>query len=147
MQKLLCVLFALALNLSASAQDVKAPRIKFLTDEFDFGQFSASAGTKQCSFVFVNKGTGKLVITNVHAYCECIKTSYPKDFIAPGDSGKIVVSYTSNQLGEFMKDVQVYTNCEPSLYRLKLTGEIVEEKVPVSTKKTQSKKKSKRRKR
>lgn len=120
------VILALASLVDASAQSSNAPRIKFDKTSCDFGTFSKTDGTKSCVFKFKNKGTAKLVITKVHAFCDCISYTYPQDFIAPGDSGQIAVTYTSDHVGAFNKNLQVYTNCSESMIRLYLRGMIVE---------------------
>lgn len=118
-------MLALVSFFDASAQTSNAPRIKFDKTSCDFGTFSNIDGSKSCVFKFKNRGTAKLVITKVHAFCDCISFTYPQDFIAPGDSGQISVTYTSDHVGAFNKNLQVYTNCTEPMVRLYLQGTIV----------------------
>lgn len=145
--KILTLLLTLAFCVNASAQEDRFPKIRFYGGEYDFGQFDTLAGPQTHVFTFKNTGTAKLVITKVNAFCECLSVTYPKDFIAPGDTASVVVTYNSNQTGTFYKDVQVYTNCQTPMTRLFVKGEIVEGKIaPVVEKAKQTAKKKKKRK-
>ena len=109
---------------SASAK--KYPEIKFEKTTIDFGVFSQDDPVQKCVFKFTNTGKGKLVINYVHASCGCTVAEFPKDFISPGASGEIVVTYngTGRMPGRFKKHVQVFTNCKNDLTRIFIQGEM-----------------------
>ena len=129
------VLLALCMFvLGASAK--KRPDIKFEKTTIDMGTFSMDDPVQKCIFKFTNTGKAKLVINAVHASCGCTVAEYPKDFISPGASGEITVTYngTGKFPGRFKKNIQVFTNCNPDMARIFIQGEMTD--VPVS-KKTQ----------
>ena len=129
---MLLAIFTVALGIQAK----KFPEIKFEKTLVDFGTFSMDDPVQKCTFKFKNVGDAKLVITSVHASCGCTVADYPKDFIAPGATGEITVTYDgSNKMpGRFKKNIQVFTNCQEEMARIFIQGDMTD--VPVS-KKTQ----------
>lgn len=127
------MLFAVCL-FSLGIQAKKNPQIKFEVTTIDFGTFSMDDPVQKCTFKFTNTGNAKLVINAVRASCGCTVPDYPKDYIAPGASGEITVTYNGSgkMPGRFKKSIQVYTNCSDELVRLFIQGEMTD--VPVSKK-------------
>ncbi|MBO4673116.1 MAG: DUF1573 domain-containing protein [Bacteroidaceae bacterium] len=127
---LLMALFTMALGMQAK----KFPQIKFEKTTIDFGTFSLDNPVQKCTFKFKNVGDAKLVITAVHASCGCTVADYPKDFIAPGASGEITVTYdgSGKMPGPFHKNIQVFSNCKEEMSRIFIQGEMTD--VPVSKK-------------
>jgi hypothetical protein len=105
----------------------KYPEIKFEKTSIDLGMFSEDEPVQKCVFKFKNVGEKKLVINYVHASCGCTVPEYPKDFIAPGDSGQIVVTYNGKGKypGKFKKYIQIFSNCKDDLTRIFIEGEMV----------------------
>jgi hypothetical protein len=133
MKKILMISLMLLCGITfVSAQ--KPAEIKFEKTTIDFGTFSMDDAIQKCTFKFKNVGDAKLVITAVHASCGCTVADYPKDFIAPGASGEITVTYDgSNKMpGRFKKNIQVFSNCEEDMTRLFIQGDMTD--VPVSKK-------------
>lgn len=130
--KLLMLLAVCLFSLGIQAK--KNPQIKFEVTTIDFGTFSMDDAVQKCTFKFTNTGNAKLVINAVRASCGCTVPDYPKDYIAPGASGEITVTYngTGKMPGRFKKSIQVYTNCNDELVRLFIQGEMTD--VPVSKK-------------
>lgn len=118
---LLCSLFV-----SVGMQAKKYPEIKFEKTTIDIGTFSQDDPIKKVTFKFTNVGKGKLVINYVHTSCGCTIADYPKDFIAPGGSGEIVVTYNGEgkMPGKFKKHVQIFTNCKDDLTRIFIQGDM-----------------------
>lgn len=112
----------------------KYPEIRFDKTTKSMGVFSMDDPVQKVVFKFTNVGKSKLVINYVHASCGCTVAEYPKDFISPGASGDIVVTYNGfgRMTGKFKKSVQVFTNCKDDMTRIFITGEMVD--VPVSKK-------------
>ena len=115
-------------------QAKKYPEIKFEKTTIDLGRFSIDDPIQKCTFKFTNVGEAKLVINTVHTSCGCTVADYPKDFIAPGASGEITVTYdASHKLpGKFKKSIQIFSNCKEDMARVFIQGEMTD--VPVSKK-------------
>lgn len=129
------MLVALLFGLSVSAK--KYPEIKFEKTTIDFGTFSMDEPIQKAVFRFTNVGKAKLVINYVHASCGCTVAEYPKDYIAPGASGEITVTYNGfgKIPGKVKKNVQIFTNSKSQMTRIFIVGEMTD--VPAS-KKTKS---------
>lgn len=102
----------------------KYPVIKFEKTVIDFGTFSQDEPVQKAIFKFTNVGDSKLVINYVHTSCGCTVAEYTKDFISPGGTGQIVVTYNGSgkMPGEFKRYVQVFTNCKDELNRIFIKG-------------------------
>lgn len=153
-RKLLFIFFALALTMGASAQrrttsskttttstvkntsrkpsstsqntktTSKGPVMSFETTQHNFGKVQLNKSKKWVA-KFKNTGDEKLVIAGVNVFCNCMKADVPKDVIAPGESGQITVTFTGESMGDFMKNLQVYTNCSSPMTRLYIEGTVV----------------------
>lgn len=119
----------------------KYPEIKFEKTTIDLGTFSEDEPVQKCVFKFTNIGKGKLVINYVHASCGCTVAEFPKDFISPGASGEITVTYngTGKMPGRFKKHIQIFTNCKNDLTRIFIQGEMSALKKEVLDKKMERK--------
>ncbi|NLV51924.1 MAG: DUF1573 domain-containing protein [Bacteroidales bacterium] len=128
------ILFLALFTLALGVQAKKYPEIKFEKTIVDFGKFSMDDAIRKCTFKFTNTGDAKLVITAVHVSCGCTVADYPKDFIAPGASGEITVTYDgSNKMpGRFRRNIQVFTNCKEDMVRIFIQGDMTD--VPVTKK-------------
>lgn len=104
----------------------KYPEITFEKTTVDFGLFSQDQTLHTCVFKFTNTGKAKLVINYVGTSCGCTVADYPKDYISPGGTGEIRVTYDSKGKipGKFRKVIQIYTNCKDDLTRLYIIGEM-----------------------
>ena len=104
----------------------KYPEIKFDKTTIDFGTFSQDETLHSCVFKFTNTGKAKLVINYVSTSCGCTVADYPKDYISPGGSGEIKVTYDSKGKlpGPFMKAIIIYTNCKDDMSRVFIKGEM-----------------------
>ena len=89
--KTMMIVLACLFAMSATAK--KYPVIKFEKTTIDFGTFSQDNPVQTCVFKFTNVGKAKLAITYVHTSCGCTVADYPKDFISPGGTGEIKVTY------------------------------------------------------
>lgn len=79
---------------------------------YDFGNVPRKGGDLTKEFVFVNEGTAPLVITRVVTSCSCLKASFPKRPVSPGDRAVIRITYEphKSEPGVFHKVIQVYSN-------------------------------------
>ena len=123
--KVFCLLLTL-LTVSLSVSAKKYPVIKFDKTTVYFGTFSQDSPVQSCVFRFTNVGKSKLVINYVHTACGCTAATYTKDFISPGGSGEIRITYdgTGRMPGKFKKYIQVFTNCKNDLTRLFIQGDM-----------------------
>ena len=78
----------------------------------DFGDVPRKGGDLVREFTFTNDGTVPLVVTRVISSCSCLKASYSKRPVAPGESGTISIIYEphKSEPGAFNKVIQVYSN-------------------------------------
>ena len=123
------IMMVLACVFAMSATAKKYPVIKFEKTTINFGTFSQDNPVQTCVFKFKNVGKAKLAITYVHTSCGCTVADYPKDFISPGGSGEIKVTYdgTGKLPGKLKKTIQVFYNGKPNsedLVRIYVTGDM-----------------------
>lgn len=112
---------------NAPAKNTSAGKaiIKLQNSRYNFGKVKLGQ-TKKYEFVFKNEGDAKLVILDSNVFCSCMKVTIPSAPIEPGQSGKIIMEFTGQEVGEFMKNAQIYTNCEQPMIRLNIEGEVIE---------------------
>ena len=102
------------------------PKFQFETDNHDFGKIIQGEKVTY-SFQFKNVGKSDLVITGASGSCGCTVPSFPKNPIAPGQTGKIDVQFNSEgKKGIQNKTINVSANTQPNTVILKIKVEIVE---------------------
>ncbi len=75
------------------------------------------------TFKFTNNGTEPLTISNASASCGCTFPKWPREAIAPGASGEIVVRFDSKgKSGQQSPVITVVANTNPQQARLSLRG-------------------------
>ena len=79
------------------------------------------------TFEFTNTGDSPLIITNATGSCGCTVPNYPKEPIAPGETGEIKVNFNAAALGVFDKTVTITANTEKPA-TLSIKGEVVAKK-------------------
>lgn len=133
MKRLLFCLIAI-MAMAVSVQAKKYPQIKFEKSVVDMGTFCMDEPVRKCVFRFTNVGDAKLVINKVRVTCGCTVVDYPKDFIAPGGSGEIMVTYdgTGKMPGRFKKSITIEANTKDVLTRIFIQGDMTD--VPVAKK-------------
>ncbi len=100
-------------------------KIEFKTTEFNFGSIKEDGGVANSSFTYTNIGDAPLIINNVTASCGCTTPSWPKEPIAPGKTGEIKIGYNpKNRPGPFRKSVSVYSNTQPAISVLVISGDV-----------------------
>lgn len=83
--------------------------IEFESETLDFGTLPHK-GDASGSFTFWNRGTADLLISFCKGTCGCTVPQCPTEAIKPGEKGSIKVSYDSNRVGAFTKNVNVTSN-------------------------------------
>lgn len=72
-----------------------AAKMAFSKKEHDFG--TANEGdVLETTFSFTNTGKSELIITDAKSTCGCTVPDWPKQPIAPGETGEILVKFNTN---------------------------------------------------
>lgn len=103
----------------------KVAKIVFDADLHDFGRLSSGESISY-SFHFRNTGNADLVINGCEATCGCTVADYPRQRIAPGGEGYIVVTFNSaGKSGQQYQEVTVSTNAQPGRQKLKIVAQVM----------------------
>ena len=95
--------------------------IIFVSTVHDYGTIvQGSDGT--CTFNFTNKGKAPIVLNDVKASCGCTVPEWTRTPVAPGQKGKIKVTYNTNTVGAFNKSITVNSNAKNSPVVLMIKG-------------------------
>lgn len=92
---------------------MNAQEITFEEEVIDYGEVAKGADGAR-AFTFTNTGDKPLIIKRVKPSCGCTVADYPKEPIAPGESGEINVSYDTNRVNAFSKTIEVHSNAVES---------------------------------
>jgi len=115
------------LNGIDTAMANELPTMDFTDSMHHFG--TASEGEKlMFDFTFKNNGKGPLLISNAQGSCGCKAAEYPKEAIAPGQSGTIKVVFNSaGKPGHQEKEVGISTNTARGLQHIYITADVTPE--------------------
>ncbi len=129
MKKIVLCVIACLLSFSVQGQK-KYAEIKFDATTFDFGKFYSDAGKQSHTFTFTNTGNMPLIINQAMSSCGCTVSTYTKEPVAPGKTGKVNVIYNGlgKFPGKFNKTITLRTNAKTALVRLRIEGDMVERK-------------------
>ncbi len=119
-------------NNSALASAIEQPalpsgpvtQMEFAEQRFNFG--TVVEGEK-VTHVYTFKNTGKepLILSNARGSCGCTVPQWPREPIAPGDTGEIKVEFnTANKRGQRSQKVTLTANTNPPETFLYLEGEV-----------------------
>ncbi|MDX5346377.1 MAG: DUF1573 domain-containing protein [Hymenobacteraceae bacterium] len=113
---------------TANQQDINAeaaiPVLSFEKPEHDFGTIKPGEVVKH-TFTFKNTGKAPLVIESATASCGCTVPQWPREPIAPGETGKIEVQFDSKgKFGQQAKQVTIRANTQPNITTLTIKGNI-----------------------
>ena len=116
-------------NNSKSASNISndgtAPIMKFAETVHNFGDMIQGERVVY-GFNFTNSGGSNLVITRVSTSCGCTVGEYPKEPIAPGESGVIEVTFDSHKRKGYQnKTITVLANTEPNSTTLRIKTKII----------------------
>ncbi len=99
--------------------------VVFDTYDHDFGDINQDTENEKI-FAFKNTGSEPLVITNAKGSCGCTVPEYPKNPIAPGETGEIRVVYSpGKQQYKQTKSVTITANTEPPTTVLKVYANVI----------------------
>ncbi len=113
-----------AKSASKKGNNNEMPVISFAKTEHDFGKLIQG---EQVSVIFKFENTGELplLISKVSASCGCTASKYPTEPIAPGEEGRLEVTFDSKgQRGMQNKTVTVLTNTQPQSTILRLKAQV-----------------------
>lgn len=100
------------------------PEVKFDMEVWEFGEIN-EGDIIDTIFTFENVGTEPLIISNAKAGCGCTVPQWPKEPIAPGETGTIAVKFNSKgKPGQQNKPVTLTMNTTPNTMQLRLVGKV-----------------------
>lgn len=98
--------------------------IQFAEMEHDFGTIEQKT-TNPKVFTFTNTGDEPLIISNAKGSCGCTVPEYPRQPIAPGETGEIKVIYSpGTQVNQQVKTVTITANTEPATTVLRIKADV-----------------------
>jgi hypothetical protein len=98
--------------------------IQFAEMEHDFGVIDQNT-TNPKVFTFTNTGSEPLIISNAKGSCGCTVPDYPREPIAPGETGDIKVVYSpGNQANQQTKSITITANTEPATTVLRIKANV-----------------------
>jgi len=101
-------------NSAEGTTNTKMPQMTFEKTEHTFGKLIRGEQVN-CSFKFKNTGNAPLIINKVTTSCGCTATSFSDKPYAPGEEGKIDITYNSTGHSGFQhKTATVICNAIPS---------------------------------
>lgn len=107
-------------------KDTGIPTMDFVDTSYDFGKMHEGEAASH-EFRFTNNGNAPLLIANAAGSCGCTVPDYPKEPIAPGQSGIISVKFNSQgKVGAQNKSVNIFTNSNKGKHMLHITAEVLE---------------------
>ena len=123
-------IFCLLISAATFAQDApdtstSGPIIAFAEETFDFGDIQQGDKVEHV-FEFENTGNEPLIITNVQTTCGCTAPEWPRDPVAPGQSGKIKVVFNSaGKMGRQNKVITIVSNAASPMNRVSITTNVL----------------------
>jgi len=118
------IIFLLITGVTFTYAQEAGPVLVFETETIDYGTIPhKSDGLRE--FKFTNTGDSPLVITNAKGSCGCTVPTWPREPIAPGESGTIQVRYATDRIGAFTKTVTLTTNATEPVKVLTIRGNVL----------------------
>lgn len=101
------------------ANSGKVASMEFTESEFDFG--TIDNGTKvEHVFKFKNTGEVPLIIASAKSSCGCTVPTPPKDPIAPGAEGELLVKFNGSGKNQVTKTITIVANTSTGKETLKI---------------------------
>lgn len=119
-------------NMPPAVEENVGPKtsIQFASLEHDFGIIDQDTRNTQI-FTFTNTGNEPLIISDAKGSCGCTVPNYPRNPIAPGETGEIEVVYSpGKQANQQTKTVSITANTEPATTVLRVKANVTPGEVP-----------------
>ena len=98
--------------------------LNFGESSFDFGTIDEGEKVSHV-YKFENTGSEPLVISNAKGSCGCTVPKWPKNPIAPGEAGEILVTFNSKgKTGKQTKRETITANTDPAQTFLTISGQV-----------------------
>ena len=107
MKKTVLMLFIGLLSLGVYAQETA--KIEFKSETIDYGEIERGSDGVRV-FEFTNTGDAPLIITDAKSSCGCTVPNPPKDPIAPGEKGELLVKFNGSGQNQVTKTITVTAN-------------------------------------
>lgn len=108
------------------------PAITLVEKEFNYGTLEVGKSVTR-TFKYTNTGKADLQIKNVFSSCRCTKFKTSHDFLKPGDTGEIEITYTPGKASEAPEKLYIASNAPYSAQNVILfKGKVVKSIVPKS---------------
>lgn len=128
MKKILLLSTTLLISVLLFAQETEikdGPKIEFSEKSKDFGDIFQGDKVSHI-FQFKNTGTEPLVLSNVITSCGCTATEWPREPIAPGQSGEISATFNSSgKMGKQNKVITVVSNSTSGSARVSMISNVL----------------------
>ena len=121
MKRILLFLSILLLGLS---QSFGQARLTANIESIDVGQIEWNKPVV-VEYMITNSGDAPLHIANVTSSCGCAVATWPSMPIGPNEKEFIKVEFDAKALGQFYKEICIYSNSTPNLVYLNFIGEVV----------------------
>lgn len=100
------------------------PVMEFKDTTYNFGDIREGEQVSH-EFEFTNTGKTPLIISNATGSCGCTVPQYPREPIAPGKSGKMIVNFNSaDKQGHQEKSVTITTNSQRGMHMLYIKADV-----------------------
>ncbi len=114
------------------AKNTDFPVMTFAETEHDFGTIN-EGDVVEHKFSFTNTGKAPLVIVSAKGSCGCTVPEWPKEPIAPGATGEMLVKFNSNgKPNQQTKQVTITANTEAGKELLKIKAMVTPKAKPAS---------------
>lgn len=113
------------------AKAAKGPVITWEKTTHDFGDIRQGDKVEH-TYSFTNTGSEPLIITNVQVTCGCTTPKgFPRDPIAPGQSGEITIGFNSTgKIGKQNKVITVVSNSVGETNQVSFTTNVLKPENP-----------------
>ncbi|MGY0407754.1 MAG: DUF1573 domain-containing protein [Polaribacter sp.] len=100
---------------------INAQEFKFVNETINYGKIAKGSNGER-TFVFTNVGKAPLIVKSVQSSCGCTVPKKPEKPIMPGEKGEIKVSYDTNRIGGFSKQLTITSNAKEVRKIIKIKG-------------------------
>ena len=126
-----CLAAFTAYSQEVAKTQTNGPVITWKESTFDFGDMRQGDKVEH-TFAFTNTGNEPLIITNVQVTCGCTTPKgFPRDPIAPGQTGEITVAFNSaGKVGKQNKVVTIVSNSVGKTNQIAFTANVLRTENP-----------------